>query len=108
MKLVIAIINKSDSKLVVKELMKGGFLVTKMSSAGGFLKVGTSTLFIGTHAERVEKAIDIIKSVSKEHKYVIGKVVTEQRSAIENENGKEIVVGGATVFVVEMEQILKI
>ena len=108
MKLIIAVVNKSDSKTLVKELMKGGFLVTKMASAGGFLKIGTTTLFIGTNAERAGKAIDIIKSVCKEHTYDTGKVAREYRTAIENEYGKEIIVGGATIFVVEMEQIIKI
>ena len=108
MKLIIAVVNKSDSKSLVRELMRGGFLVTKMSSSGGFLKVGTSTLFIGTNAERAAKAVDIIKSVCKEHKYDTDKVVREFRSVIDGENSKEIVIGGATVFVVEMEQIIKI
>lgn len=108
MKLLIAVVNKSDAKTLTKELMKGGFLVTKLASSGGFLKIGTSTLLIGTNAERAPKAIDIIKSVCKEHKYDSSKVVREYRSAIENEIGKEIVVGGATIFIVEMEQIIKI
>lgn len=108
MKLVMAVVNKSDSKAVVKELMKGGFLVTKFASTGGFLKIGTTTLLIGTSSERVNKALEIIKNVCKQHKYDIGKVERENRAEIENENGKEIVVGGATVFVLEMEQLIKI
>ena len=107
MKLIIAVVNKSDTKEIVKSLLKGGFSVTKMSSTGGFLKVGTNTLLIGTHSERADQAIAIIRNTCKQHKYDTSKVIRDFRSAIENDN-KEIVVGGATVFVVETEKIIKI
>ncbi|HEY8443202.1 MAG TPA: cyclic-di-AMP receptor [Clostridia bacterium] len=113
MKLIIAIVSKSDTKPLIKALLKGGYSVTKMSSTGGFLKVGTNTLLIGTHAERADQAIEIIKNTCKQHKYDISKVIREFRADFENENNKnennkEIVVGGATIFVVETEKIIKV
>lgn len=107
MKLIIAVVNKSDAKLLIKSLLKGGFSVTKMSSTGGFLKVGTNTLLIGTQSERADQAIEIIKNTCKQHKHDTSKVIREYRSAIENDS-KEIVVGGATIFVVETEKIIKV
>ncbi|HEY8423285.1 MAG TPA: cyclic-di-AMP receptor [Clostridia bacterium] len=107
MKLLIAIVSKSDTKPLIKSLLQGGFSVTRISSTGGFLKVGTNTLLIGTQAERADKAVEIIKTTCKQHKYDSSKVIREYRSAIENDN-KEIVVGGATIFVLETEKIIKV
>jgi uncharacterized protein YaaQ len=108
MKLIIAVVSKSDTKPLITSLLKGGFAVTKMPSTGGFLKVGTNTLLIGTDAQRADQAIEIIKNTCKQHKYDVSKVIREYREAIDNENTKEIVVGGATIFVVETEKIIKV
>lgn len=46
MKLVLAIINHDDAHVVVHNLTKEGFLVTKLSTTGGFLMVGNMTVLI--------------------------------------------------------------
>ena len=38
MKLIIAIVSNEDSSIVMKELVKEKYFVTKLSSTGGFLK----------------------------------------------------------------------
>ncbi|MBQ9914625.1 MAG: cyclic-di-AMP receptor, partial [Clostridia bacterium] len=53
MKLVFAIVNNEDGNLVLRELTKAGFSVTKMASTGGFLRSGNTTLLVGTEAENV-------------------------------------------------------
>ncbi|MCL2751156.1 MAG: cyclic-di-AMP receptor [Firmicutes bacterium] len=109
MKLILAIVNKFDSKTVVSELMKGGFSTTVVASQGGFLRNGTATLLLGTHAERVDYAIEILKHTCRSRKYDINKVTREYRPIVENEyENKEIVVGGATVFVLNIEESIKI
>ena len=53
MKLVLAIINNDDSAVAANALTAGGFSVTKLSTTGGFLQVGNTTLLIGTEDDRV-------------------------------------------------------
>ncbi len=48
MKLVYAIIGNENSELLISELSARGFQATKLSSTGGFLKRGNTTLMIGT------------------------------------------------------------
>ena len=36
MKLLIAIVNNEDASLVISELNKAGFMVTKLATSGGF------------------------------------------------------------------------
>ena len=40
MKLIIAIVNKDDSADVAQRLSKSGFMSTRLSTTGGFLRAG--------------------------------------------------------------------
>ena len=40
MKMIIAIVQDEDSKRVISKLMDAGYRVTKLSTTGGFLRVG--------------------------------------------------------------------
>ena len=103
-----AIVNSSDEKAVSGELMCGGFYVTKLAGTGGFLKAGTTTLISAVNNERLEDALEIIRTTSKSRKYDIGKVDMSSRHIAQEffEKG-EIVVGGATVFVLNVENFYK-
>ncbi|MBQ6119286.1 MAG: cyclic-di-AMP receptor, partial [Clostridia bacterium] len=56
MKLLIAIVNNDDSAVVASALTKENFVVTKLSTTGGFLMVGNTTFLIGTEDDRVGTA----------------------------------------------------
>ena len=59
-KLVLAIINNDDSAIAASALNAEGFFVTKLSTTGGFLMVGNTTLLIGTEDGRVERIKEIL------------------------------------------------
>jgi len=61
MKLVFAIIRDRDDAAVVQRLVERGYRVTRVASTGGFLRRGNVTLLIGTEAERVQAALDLIR-----------------------------------------------
>ena len=61
MKLILAIVNNDDSALASSALTDEGYSVTKLSTTGGFLMVGNTTLIIGTDDDKVQGAIDILK-----------------------------------------------
>ena len=60
MKLIYAIIRYDNEDDVTTSLTKHKFSVTRLSTTGGFLKKGNTTLMIVTEPERVDEAIDII------------------------------------------------
>ena len=68
MKLIIAIVSNEDSSLVMKELVKEKYFVTKLSSTGGFLKSGNTTLMIGAKDTDVDAIIKVISDYSKNKK----------------------------------------
>ncbi len=62
MKLIIAILRDSDNEPVSQALIAKGFRVTRIASTGGFLRQGSSTLMIGTDNDKVDEAIELIRT----------------------------------------------
>ncbi len=60
MKLLFSVVNSQDAGNLARALVKAGFRVTMMSSAGGFLRRGNTSFLIVTEDERVEEAMKII------------------------------------------------
>ena len=62
MKMIIAIIRDRDTNPVSTALTSAEFRVTHIASTGGFLRRGNSTLFIGVDDEKVDQALDVIRT----------------------------------------------
>ena len=63
MKMIVAIIRDSDNDAVSQALVTGGFRVTRIASTGGFLRRGSSTLMIGVEDDKVDAAIQVLKTI---------------------------------------------
>jgi uncharacterized protein YaaQ len=61
MKLILAIVHDSDSDSVTHGLTSADFRVTRVSSTGGLLRRGMTTLLIGLEAEQVDAAIQVLR-----------------------------------------------
>lgn len=109
MKLLIAIIHDEDAMELLGTLTEKGYGVTKLATTGGFLKAGNTTLLIGVEKEKVEEVLDIIREICKTRKGVIS-----PPSPVVGATGVyvpspiEITIGGATVFVVDVDKFEKI
>ena len=109
MKLIIAVVQDEDSQKLISRLMKAGYGVTKLATTGGFLRAGNTTLLIGVDNERLENAMGLIENVCKSRKQV-----ATSPTPMAGANGMyvpypvEVTVGGATVFVVNVEEFRKI
>ncbi|EOD01058.1 cyclic-di-AMP receptor [Caldisalinibacter kiritimatiensis] len=109
MKLIIAIVQDEDAPKLVESLMKNNFGVTKLASTGGFLRAGNTTLIIGVKKERLDEAIGIIKKLCKSRKRVTTSPAPNTWSAgVYMPYPVEVNVGGATIFVVDVEDFQKI
>ena len=70
MKLLIAIVNNEDASLVISELNKAGFMVTKLATSGGFLRAGNVTMLTGVEDEKVGDALAVIEEFSSQRKQI--------------------------------------
>ncbi len=84
---------------------KKGFFVTKLASTGGFLREGNTTLMIGTDAEKVDIVIDIVKKECGPRQQIISNPVGAAEYASMN---VVVNVGGATIFVTDVDRFEKI
>lgn len=107
MKLVIAIVNNDDSAVVASALTKENFIVTKLSTTGGFLMVGNTTFLIGTEEKDVGKVKEIINKYSKTRTHSATTTESFGRGFAEGALAQDISVGGATVFVLSVDSMDK-
>jgi uncharacterized protein YaaQ len=102
MKLVLAIVNKDDSGTVSSALTKEGFSVTKIATTGGFLMSGNTSFLVGVDDSRVNEVITIIEKHSKKRSQMIPS--TTYGNTAYASIPVEVTVGGATVFVLNVER----
>lgn len=62
MKMLIAILNDQDGEQVLKGLVQAEFRATRISSTGAFLRRGNTTVLVGLQDERVDEAIELIRT----------------------------------------------
>lgn len=105
MKLIIAVVQDQDSSKLSHVLIEHDFRATKLASTGGFLKAGNTTFMIGIEDERLQEALDIIKQNCQSRDQAApplsplsGNVDAYVPYPV------EVPVGGATVFVLPIEQ----
>lgn len=109
MKLIIAIVQDDDAGELIDVLNDDGFRVTKLATTGGFLKAGNTTLMIGVEADKVDKVLGVIEEVCKTRDQVV-----TSPSPVAGSTGVyvpypvEVEVGGATIFVVDVDKFIKI
>ena len=103
MKLIVAVINYDDANTVTQNLTKNGFSSTRLSTTGGFLLAGNVTLLIGVQDDQVQEVIDLIHRFSHSRKQMVP-ALTEMSYGFMPVMPVEVTVGGATVFVVDVER----
>lgn len=109
MKLLIAIVNDDDSDDLIDTLTEKDFRITKLATSGGFLKAGNTTLMMGVEDTKTEEVISIIKDICKERDEIIPSPIPITESPeIYIQYPIEVKVGGATVFIIDVEQFIKI
>ena len=110
MKLIIAIVNDEDSLDLIDALTEEHYRVTKLATTGGFLKSGNTTLMIGIEEEKVQLVINIIKDICKQRKEMLFTPTTlgGSENAYMQRYPVQVNVGGATVFVLDVDQFVRI
>ncbi|MCL6562802.1 MAG: cyclic-di-AMP receptor [Firmicutes bacterium] len=106
MKLIIAVVQDRDAHTAMAELSRRGFGATKLASTGGFLRKGNSTLLVGVEERDVEVVLTILRRTSR----VRQELLTSQAPSPGIEPMAvpvEVTVGGATVFVVDVDRYEK-
>ena len=109
MKLVITIVHDDDAADLLDALSEKGFGVTKLATTGGFLRSGNTTLMIGVEKDKVDNVIEVIEKECRTREQIV-----TSPSPVAGSSGVyipypvEVEVGGATIFVVDVDKFIKI
>lgn len=60
-KLILAILRGDSEERLRPKLLDAGLRVTELSSTGGFLRKGSTTVLIGVEADRLDFALNLIR-----------------------------------------------
>ena len=104
--MVFAIVNNDDAPDVIKVLTKEHISVTKLASTGGFLMKGNTTFISGVEDDMVEKTISLIKKHSRRRTQLMPVDYSHFNQGLAP-HPVEITVGGATIFVMNIESFEK-
>ncbi len=107
MKLIIAIVSSDDSREALDRLTKAGFRATVISTTGGFLREGNTTLFLGTEDSKIPQAIEVLRQTCRRRTQWVSPLPTLEGPGLEMSEPIEVSVGGAVAFVMNVEQFIQ-
>jgi uncharacterized protein YaaQ len=99
-----AVVQDKDSNRLSSALVKANFKATKLASTGGFLRSGNTTFIIGTETPRVNQLLNVIKENCESREQMVAPISPMGGNADSYiPHPVEVEVGGATVFVLSVE-----
>ena len=107
MKLIMAIVSNDDSSKVQSALTKERYQVTRPATTGGFLMAGNTTFICGTEDDKVDHAIEIIAQHSKKRTQMVPSSAS-YGVGMYTSFPVEVQIGGATIFVMNIERFEKL
>jgi uncharacterized protein YaaQ len=108
MKLVISIVSNEDARPLINSLMRRGHRATMISTTGGFLREGNATIFVGTEDKTLDEVLGIIRDNCHTHtQYVNPLPPVIEPGEMYLPTPVEVEVGGATVFVINVDRFEK-
>ncbi len=107
MKLVLAIVNEEQVHDLMKAVTDEGYSVTKLATSGGFLRTANTTLICGTEEEKVADYLSIVERICKARKQIRPNAQVATIGTGFLPFASEVIVGGATCFVLDIDQFCK-
>jgi len=108
-KMCILVVSDSDANQLMEQMVEAGFSATKIGSTGGFLRRGSVTILSGVAASRLDPLMDLVREVCHARK----EFVPVQTLPFLGDGGftaepVEVRVGGAIVFVLDIERFERV
>lgn len=108
MKLIFAIVHNDDAPIVTSELNSAGFHSTKIASTGGFLSSGNTTFITGVEDTQVNDVINLISENCKVRTQHVPVNIYPTLNAATAGATVQIQTGGATIFVLNVENFIQV
>ena len=107
MRLVIAVVHSDDAPGLLEALTRQDHRATRINTAGGFLKESNATILLGLPEERVDEVLSIIQTNCQTRtQYVNPLPPVMEPGEFYMPYPVEVQIGGATVFIIEADQVV--
>jgi uncharacterized protein YaaQ len=104
-----AIVQDEDAFHLIDLLNAKGFSVTKLASTGGFLRSGNTTFISGVPEERLPDFVNIIERKCRSRRQIASvNAMNSNNSEGFTPYPLEVTVGGANVFILNIEEFRKV
>ncbi len=108
MKLVVSIVHSDDAETLTRVLEQKGYRCTMISTTGGFLREGNATILVGTDVSQVDEVLGIIQDNCHARTQLVSPLPpVAEAGEFYIPRPVEVQVGGATVFVLDVERSAK-
>jgi uncharacterized protein YaaQ len=104
MQLIIATVQDRDADTILSILTTNGQRLTRLSSTGGFLQQGTSTMILGLDESLVPETLRIIQKQSRRRSMFMPSLIGGSDPVYGPADQVEVEIGGAAIFVLPVEQ----
>ena len=104
MKMVMAVVPRDEAEGVLNALIASGHSATFTESRGGMLRQAQYTLFIGVDGQALPQVLDIIRESCHSQVRVEGGEEEERATPYPRPAAASVRIGGAAVFVWDLEQ----
>ena len=105
-KLLIAVVHQQDAGQLVEALRAADLRLTEVNSRGGFLKARNVMLYLGLADEQVPLAMRLIEENCRSHTESVPVELLGGMDA--NWLPAEVTHGGATVFILPLDEIRRV
>jgi len=108
MKLILAIIQNEDEALLTEALEADKISYTRIGSSGGFLRSSNLTLMMAAEEDVVDRVLGLLGKYCKRRTKQLHTLLPSMEAREQFLGTVPIEVGGATVFILPLERIVKI
>ncbi len=104
-KLLIAFVHRDDATAVADALRDEGFRFTQVPSLGGFLSEPNATFLLAVEDDKVRSVTGLLERTATQREVEMPLVLLER---LRDWQDRVVSYGGATVLVVNLEEIVRI
>ena len=109
MKLVVAVVQAEDANGLLSQLSNRGFRATRIKTVGGFLREANATVLCGVEEAEVDLVVHTIReSCTTRQQQITAIPAVMEPGEFFLPYPVEVEVGGATIFVLEVERFERV
>jgi uncharacterized protein YaaQ len=109
MNLILAIVHSDDTLGLLEAFTNRGYRATRINTAGGFLKESNTTVVLGVEEAQVDEVLSVIQANCETRtQYINPLPPVMEPGEFYMPYPVEVQIGGATVFVLEVEEFFRL